>query len=64
VHQDFINCTQPDDVIHEKIINENKEMTGIPRGSYSVMLNDDLIDSKRGIGAKEIKGGVTYECYC
>jgi hypothetical protein len=45
--------TDPDEVIHEKIINEIKEMTGIPRGSYSVMLNDNLIDRKRGIGAKE-----------
>lgn len=45
--------TEPDDVIHEKIINEIKEMQGIPKGSYTVMVNDNLIDPKRGIGTKE-----------
>lgn len=45
--------TEPDKEIHEKIITEINEMSGIPRGSYSVMLNDNLIDRKRGIGAKE-----------
>lgn len=45
--------TEPDEVIYEKIITEIKDMQGIPKGSYSVMLNDNLIDRKRGIGAKE-----------
>ena len=45
--------TEPDDVIHEKIINEIKEMQGIPKGSYTVMVNDNLIDPKRGIGTKK-----------
>ncbi|QUW23684.1 DUF1672 family protein [Sporosarcina sp. Marseille-Q4063] len=45
--------TEPDEVIHEKVITEIREMQGIPKGSYSVMLNDNLIDPKSGIGAKE-----------
>jgi hypothetical protein len=45
--------TEPDEIIYEKIINEIEDMQGIPKGSYSVMLNDNLIDPKLGIGAKE-----------
>jgi hypothetical protein len=45
--------TEPDEIIYKKIINEIEDMQGIPKGSYSVMLNDNFIDPERGIGAKE-----------
>ena len=53
--------TEPDkDNSTKKLSLKSKRLQGIPRGSYSVMLNDNLIDRKRGIGAKENTLGISH----
>ena len=44
---------KPDEKIYEGILSDIKSWEGVPRGNYSLMLNDNLIDRRRGIGAKE-----------
>ena len=43
----------PDEAIFNKIISDIEKMEGIPRGSYSIILNDNLINRRRAIGTKE-----------
>ncbi|MFJ7747618.1 DUF1672 family protein [Peribacillus sp. NPDC097295] len=43
----------PDKAIFNKIVSDIEQMEGIPRGSYSIILNDNLIDRRRAIGTKE-----------
>ncbi|WP_407406254.1 DUF1672 family protein [Peribacillus sp.] len=43
----------PDEAIFNKIVSDIEKMEGIPRGSYSIILNDNLIDRRRAIGTKE-----------
>lgn len=44
---------EPDQAVFEKIVSDIKEMKGIPKGSYTIILNDNLIDKRRGIGTKD-----------
>jgi len=44
---------EPDQNILNKIAEDLKQMEGIPRGEYSLALNDNYIDKKRGIGKKD-----------
>lgn len=44
---------EPNQAVLDKIVSDIKEMEGIPRGAYTIILNDNLIDKRRGIGTKE-----------
>ncbi|GAB3806950.1 hypothetical protein GCM10028868_36410 [Virgibacillus kimchii] len=44
---------EPDQEVFDKIVNDIEELNGIPSGEYSVSLNDNYIDKKRGIGRKD-----------
>lgn len=44
---------EPDQAVFDKIVSDIEEMKGIPSGSYSIILNDNLIDKRRGIGTKD-----------
>lgn len=43
----------PDKEIYNDIFTSVNEMRDIPKGSYSIILNDNFINRRRGIGAKE-----------
>ena len=43
----------PDKDMFNKVVSDIEKMEGIPRGSYSIILNDNLIDRRRAIGTKE-----------
>ncbi|TDL74983.1 DUF1672 family protein [Peribacillus frigoritolerans] len=44
---------KPDQKVFDKVVKDLEEMDGFPRGSYSVYLNDNLIDKTNGIGTKD-----------
>lgn len=44
---------EPDSELFNTIVSDLNELDGIPRGEYTVLLNDNLIDKRRGIGAKD-----------
>ena len=44
---------EPDKAIFDKLIADIEQMEGIPKGEYSIYLNDNLIDKRRGIGSKD-----------
>jgi hypothetical protein len=43
----------PDNELFNTIVSNLNELEGIPRGEYTVLLNDNLVDKRRGIGAKD-----------
>ncbi|WP_338655039.1 DUF1672 family protein [Sporosarcina psychrophila] len=45
--------TEPDQAVFDKIVSDINELEGIPRGAYTIILNDNLIDKRRGIGTKD-----------
>ncbi|MDQ0233677.1 hypothetical protein J2S19_005034 [Metabacillus malikii] len=45
--------SKPDKAIFNKIVEGLENMEGIPKGSYSVILNDNLIDKVTSIGIKD-----------
>lgn len=45
--------TKPDEDTFNKIVSDIEKMEGIPRGAYSIILNDNFIDRRRAIGTKE-----------
>ena len=45
--------TEPDNEIFTTIVSDLKELDGIPRGEYTVILNDNLVDKRTGIGTKD-----------
>ncbi|MFC4618506.1 DUF1672 family protein [Camelliibacillus cellulosilyticus] len=44
---------QPDKKIFNKIVSDIEAMKDIPRGSYSIRLNDNRVNKKSGIGEKD-----------
>jgi hypothetical protein len=44
---------KPDNELFNTIVSNLNELQGIPRGEYTVLLNDNLVDKRRGIGAKD-----------
>jgi Protein of unknown function (DUF1672) len=44
---------EPDNELFNTIVSDLNELDGIPRGEYTVLLNDNLVDKRRGIGAKD-----------
>ncbi|MBO0589194.1 DUF1672 family protein [Sporosarcina sp. E16_8] len=44
---------QPNKEVFNKIVMEIEQMEDIPRGEYSIYLNDNFIDKRRGIGNKD-----------
>lgn len=44
--------TDPDEEAYDEIYNKIKTTDGLPRGSYALILNDNLINSKYGSGSK------------
>jgi hypothetical protein len=44
---------KPDQKVFENIVKDIEDMDGLPRGSYSVFLNDNLIDKSNAIGTKD-----------
>ncbi|MBO0589196.1 DUF1672 family protein [Sporosarcina sp. E16_8] len=44
---------KPDKEIFDKLVADIEKMKGIPQGAYSIYLNDNLIDKRRGIGMKD-----------
>ncbi|MBO1912495.1 hypothetical protein J4G37_47815, partial [Microvirga sp. 3-52] len=44
---------EPDSEIFTRIVSDLNELQGIPRGEYTVLLNDNLVDKRRGIGTKD-----------
>ncbi|WP_172373585.1 DUF1672 family protein [Sporosarcina jiandibaonis] len=44
---------EPDNEIFSAIVSDLNELEGIPRGEYTVLLNDNLVDKRRGIGTKD-----------
>ncbi|USK38768.1 DUF1672 domain-containing protein [Cytobacillus firmus] len=45
--------SEPNKEIFNKIVKDLEEMTSIPKGSYSVFLNDNFIDKKSADGTKD-----------
>lgn len=45
--------SEPNKEIFNGIVNELEEMTSIPRGSYSLFLNDNFIDKQSADGTKD-----------
>ncbi|MBP3041484.1 DUF1672 family protein [Bacillaceae bacterium Marseille-Q3522] len=45
--------TEPDKNIFNKIVTDIKNMEGLPRGSYSVLLNDNFIDKISVLSTKD-----------
>ncbi|MBT2215572.1 DUF1672 domain-containing protein [Virgibacillus dakarensis] len=43
----------PSKKIYDKVYNDIKQMEGIPKGEYTIILNDNYIDRKRAIGQKD-----------
>ena len=46
-------AAEPDKATFDRLVSDIENMENIPRGSYSIVLNDNLIDSRRAIGIKE-----------
>jgi hypothetical protein len=44
---------EPDNELFNTIVSDLNELDGIPRGEYTVLLNDNLIDKRKGIGTKD-----------
>lgn len=44
--------TDPDEVLYDKIVSDIEQMEGLPRGSYSVILHDNLINAEYADGSK------------
>ena len=44
---------EPDQAIFDQLVSDIEKMKDLPRASYSIVLNDNLIDSRRAIGIKE-----------
>ena len=44
---------EPDTDIFNTIVSDIRNLAGIPRGEYSVILNDNFIDKSRAMGTKE-----------
>ena len=45
--------TDPDEVLYDKIVSDIEQMEGLPRGSYSVILHDNLINAEYADGSKK-----------
>lgn len=45
--------TEPDQVLFNQVVSDIESMEGLPKGEYSVLLNDNLIDRRRAIGDKD-----------
>ena len=45
--------TEPDNEIFTTIVSDLNELDGIPRGEYTVILNNNLVDKRTGIGTKD-----------
>ena len=45
--------TEPDNEIFTRIVSDLNKLDGIPRGEYTVLLNDNLVDKRTGIGTKD-----------
>lgn len=44
---------EPDKVTYSQIVSEIESMDGLPRGAYTLLLHDNLINSKYGSGSKD-----------
>jgi hypothetical protein len=44
---------EPDNDLFNTIVSDLNELEGIPRGEYTVLLNDNLVDKRRGIATKD-----------
>ncbi|QUW23685.1 DUF1672 family protein [Sporosarcina sp. Marseille-Q4063] len=44
---------EPDNELFNMIVSDLNELDGIPRGEYTILLNDNLVDKRRGIGTKD-----------
>jgi len=44
---------EPDQEVFDKIVNDIEGLSEIPSGEYSISLNDNYIDKRRGIGRKD-----------
>ncbi|WP_197275576.1 DUF1672 family protein [Bacillus sp. FJAT-22090] len=44
---------EPDKVTYSQIVSEIESMDGLPRGAYTLLLHDNLINSKYGNGSKD-----------
>lgn len=45
--------SEPDEEIFNQIVTEIEEMDGIPKGAYSIILNDNMINKTTAVGAKD-----------
>ncbi len=45
--------TEPDEVIYDEIYSKLEDLQGIPKGRYSLILNDNYIDKTSAIGEKD-----------
>lgn len=45
--------TNPDEVLYDKIVSDIEQMDGLPPGSYSVILHDNLINAEYADGSKK-----------
>lgn len=44
---------KPDDKLFKKIVSDIEDMEGLAKAAYSVLLNDNFIDKKSGVGYKD-----------